>query len=203
VFGYVRVSSRDQNEDRQMLAMAEIGIPPDHIYVDKISGRNFDRPAYKKLLTIIHEEDLLYIKSIDRLGRDYKEILEQWSMLTKVKEVDICVIDMPLLDTRNGKDLMGTFISDLVLQILSFVAENERQMIKQRQAEGIMAARARGVKFGRPEMPLPENFAEVYGRWASGQISGIKAAGELHMPPATFRYKVKKIGSASKTNMTL
>ena len=196
VFGYVRVSSRDQNEDRQILAMEEIGILRDHIYVDKMSGRDFNRPAYKKLLRKLHKEDVIYIKSIDRLGRNYKEILEQWRVLTKVKEVDICVIDMPLLDTRRGKDLMGTFLSDLVLQILSFVAENERQMIKQRQAEGIAAAKARGVQFGRPVEPLPENFDEVYDRWSSGLINGKEAATELNMPPSTFRYKVKKVGPA-------
>jgi len=187
VFGYVRVSSRDQNEDRQMLAMAEIGIPPDHIYVDKISGRNFDRPAYKKLLTIIHEEDLLYIKSIDRLGRNYTEILEQWAMITKEKQVDIVVIDMPLLDTRDrGRDLTGMFVADLVLQILSYVAETEREFIRKRQAEGIAAAKAKGVKFGPKKKAMPEDFEEVKEMWEKGEISTREAGEILNISYTTF-----------------
>ena len=192
-YGYVRVSSRDQHEDRQMYAMREKRVPEKHIFVDKISGKDFNRPAYQKLVRRLREGDLLYIKSIDRLGRNYTEILEQWRILTKEKKVDVCVIDMPLLDTRNGKDLLGTFIADLVLQILSFVSENERNYIRQRQAEGILAAKARGVKFGRPEIPLPENFEEVYLRWASGQITGKAAAAELKMPASTFRYKAGQL----------
>ena len=187
MFGYVRVSSRDQNEDRQMLAMAEIGIPPDHIYVDKISGRNFDRPAYKKLLTIIHEEDLLYIKSIDRLGRNYTEILEQWAMITKEKQVDIVVIDMPLLDTRDrGRDLTGMFVADLVLQILSYVAETEREFIRKRQAEGIAAAKAKGVKFGPKKKAMPEDFEEVKEMWEKGEISTREAGEILNISYTTF-----------------
>ena len=192
-YGYIRVSSRDQNEDRQLVAMHELGIPPKNIYMDKLSGKDFARPAYRKLIKKLRPNDLLYIKSIDRLGRNYKEILEQWRILTKKKQVDICVIDMPLLDTRNGKDLMGTFLADLVLQILSFVAENERNAIRQRQAEGIAAAKAKGVRFGRPEIPLPENFMDVYQRWKAREITGTAAANELNMPLSTFCYKTKKL----------
>lgn len=192
-YGYIRVSSRDQNEDRQLIAMQELGVPPKNIYIDKLSGKDFARPAYRKLIKKLRPNDLVYVKSIDRLGRNYKEILEQWRILTKEKEVDICVIDMPLLDTRNGKDLMGTFLADLVLQILSFVAENERNAIRQRQAEGIAAAKAKGVRFGRPEIPLPENFMEVYERWRAGEITGTRASNELNMPLSTFCYKTKKI----------
>ena len=192
-YGYIRVSSRDQNEDRQLIAMQELGVPPKNIYMDKLSGKDFARPAYRKLIKKLRPNDLVYVKSIDRLGRNYKEILEQWRILTKEKEVDICVIDMPLLDTRNGKDLMGTFLADLVLQILSFVAENERNAIRQRQAEGIAAAKAKGVRFGRPEIPLPENFMEVYERWRAGEITGTRASNELNMPLSTFCYKTKKI----------
>ena len=193
IYGYVRVSSRDQNEDRQLIAMHENGISQDNIFIDKQSGKDFNRPSYKKMLRMLRKGDLLYIKSIDRLGRSYDDILEQWRVLTKKKKVDICVIDMPLLDTRNGKDLMGAFLGDVVLQVLSFVAENERKMIRMRQAESIQAAKARGIRFGRPEHPLPENFDEVYRRWTDGQISGIKAAAELGMAPSTFRYKVKHL----------
>lgn len=192
-YGYIRVSSRDQNEDRQLIAMQELGVPPKNIYMDKLSGKDFARPAYRKMIKKLRPNDLVYVKSIDRLGRNYKEILEQWRILTKEKEVDICVIDMPLLDTRNGKDLMGTFLADLVLQILSFVAENERNAIRQRQAEGIAAAKAKGVRFGRPEIPLPENFMEVYERWEAGEITGTRASNELNMPLSTFCYKTKKI----------
>ncbi len=191
IYGYVRVSTKDQNEDRQLIAMNEKKIPEKNIYIDKLSGKDFNRPAYKRMLRRLREDDLLYIKSIDRLGRNYNEILEQWRVLTKEKKIDICVLDMPLLDTRRGKDLMGTFLADLVLQILSFVSENERCMIKQRQAEGIAAAKAKGIRFGRPEHPLPENFDEIYIRWSSGEISGIQAAKLLDMAPSTFRYKVK------------
>ena len=156
IYGYVRVSTRNQNEDRQLNAMQELNIPEKNIYIDKISGKDFNRPMYKQMIKKMKKDDLLYIKSIDRLGRNYEEILEQWRVLTKEKKIDIVVIDMPLLDTRRGKDLMGMFLSDIVLQILSFVAENERSNIKQRQAEGIAVARAKGVRFGRPPKPLPE-----------------------------------------------
>lgn len=191
VYGYIRVSSKDQNEDRQRIALREMAVPEKNIYLDKRSGRDFDRPQYRKLLRRIKKDDLLYIKSIDRLGRNYAEILEQWRVLTKEKGVDIVVLDMPLLDTRCGKDLIGTFIADIVLQLLSFVAENERANIRQRQAEGIAAARARGVRFGRPPKPLPENFPAVYRRWKAGQITGKAAAAACGMPLATFRYRVE------------
>lgn len=191
IYGYVRVSTREQNEDRQMIAMNNVPVPEKNIYLDKQSGKNFERPMYRKLVRKMKKDDILYIESIDRLGRNYGEILEQWRILTKEKEVDIVVIDMPLLDTRRGKDLIGTFLSDIVLQVLSFVAENERDNIRKRQAEGIAAAKARGVKFGRPEKPLPENFELVYQRWKNGELSGAEAARKCEMPLATFRYKAK------------
>ena len=158
VYGYIRVSSKDQKEDRQQIALKEVGVNLQNIYVDKQSGKDFNRPQYKKMLRKLKKDDLLYIKSIDRLGRNYAEILQQWRILTKEKGVDIVVLDMPLLDTRRGKDLMGTFLSDIVLQVLSFVAENERTNIKQRQAEGIAAAKAQGSRWGRPPLPLPDHF---------------------------------------------
>lgn len=186
---YIRVSSKDQNEDRQLLAMRELNIPERNIYIDKQSGKDFKRPAYKRMVRRMKKDDVLYIKSIDRLGRNYEEIQEQWRILTKEKKVDIVVLDMPLLDTRRGKDLVGTFLSDIVLQVLSFVAENERTNIKQRQAEGIAAAKLRGVKFGRPPKPLPENFHAVYQKWKQGELSAVQAAKELDMPQSTFHYK--------------
>ncbi|MCD8007497.1 MAG: recombinase family protein [Clostridiales bacterium] len=189
IYGYVRVSSKDQNEDRQLIALHELGIPDKNIFMDKQSGKDFNRPQYKKLVKKLRKDDLLYIKSIDRLGRNYEEIQNQWRILTKDKGADIVVLDMPLLDTRRGKDLMGTFLSDIVLQVLSFVAENERTNIKQRQAEGIAAAKARGVRFGRPPKPLPENFHSVYQRWKAGKITGLAAAAECGMPMSTFRYR--------------
>ena len=191
-YGYIRVSTREQNEDRQLIAMRQLRVEEGAIYMDKQSGKDFDRPQYKKLLRRMKKDDLLYIKSIDRLGRNYEEILQQWRVLTKEKGVDIVVLDMPLLDTRRGKDLMGTFLSDIVLQVLSFVAENERANIRQRQAEGIAAARARGVRFGRPPRPLPDNFHEVYQRWRQGRITGTAAARACGMPLATFRYRAEK-----------
>ena len=189
IYGYIRVSSRDQNEDRQLIAMREIDVPERNIYTDKQSGKDFERPQYKKLVRKLKRDDLLYIKSIDRLGRNYEEIQNQWRVLTKDKGIDICVIDMPLLDTRRGKDLVGTFLSDIVLQVLSFVAENERMNIRQRQAEGIAAAKARGVRFGRPPRPLPENYHSAYQRWKAGKITGTAAAAECGMPLSTFRYR--------------
>lgn len=194
VYGYVRVSSRDQNEARQMIALEELGILRKNIYVDKQSGKDFERPAYRKMLRRLGRDDVLYIKSIDRLGRNYAEILQQWRILTKEKAIDIVVLDMPLLDTRRGKDLMGTFLSDIVLQVLSFVAESERVNIRQRQAEGIAAAQARGVRFGRPRRPLPENFPEVYLRWKNAKVTGTAAAKECNMPLATFRYRAAIYG---------
>lgn len=191
IYGYVRVSTRDQNEERQLIALLELQVPKKNIFIDKQSGKDFERPQYKKLLRKMKKGDLLYIKSIDRLGRNYNEIQEQWRILTKDKGVDIVVLDMPLLDTRRGKDLMGTFLSDIVLQVLSFVAENERINIRQRQAEGIAAAKAKGVRFGRVPKPLPENFHAVYQRWKRGEITGTTAAKECGMPLSTFRYRAE------------
>ena len=191
VYGYVRVSSKDQNEDRQVITMREMQVPEENIFIDKQSGKDFNRPQYKKLLRRVKEDDLIYIKSIDRLGRNYDEILEQWKVLTKDKRVDLYVIDMPLLDTRREKNLLGTFISDLVLTLLSYVAENERTTIRQRQAEGIAAAKARGVHFGRRPKPLPENFYEVYQKWKMKKTSVSEAARQCSMPQTTFFDKAK------------
>lgn len=176
IYGYVRVSSLDQNEERQMVEMRRLKIPERNIYVDKQSGKDFNRPRYKQLVKKMKKGDLLYILSIDRLGRNYDEIQEQWRFLTREKEIDIAVIDMPLLDTRNGKDLMGTFLADIVLQILSFVAQNERENIRKRQAQGIAAAKANGVKFGRPVIGIPDNFGDVVRRWEKGEIKLAEAA---------------------------
>ena len=170
-----------------MIALRELSVPEKNIFMDKQSGKDFERPQYKKLLRKMKKDDLLYIKSIDRLGRNYEEILLQWRALTKDKGIDIVVLDMPLLDTRRGKDLMGTFLSDIVLQVLSFVAENERTNIRQRQAEGIAAAKAKGIRFGRPPKPLPENFHSAYQRWKSGEITGTAAAKELGVAHGTFQ----------------
>ena len=193
IYGYVRVSSRDQNEDRQLIAMRDAGVPERNIIVEKQSGKDFNRPMYRRLLRKMKPDDLLYIKSIDRLGRNYEEILAQWRYLTKDKKIDIVVMDMPLLDTRRGKDLLGTFISDIVLQLLSFVAENERANIRIRQAEGIAAAKARGIHLGRPEKPLPEHFFEAYEKWMNKEISMTAAARLADMPLSTFRYKALAI----------
>lgn len=203
VYGYVRVSSRDQNEDRQMLAMTEQRVPMKNIFIDKQSGKDFNRPMYKKLVKCLQEEDLLYIKSIDRLGRNYEEILEQWRILTKERKVDIVVIDMPLLDTRRGKDLVGTFLSDIVLALLSYVAENERKNIKSRQQEGIAAAKLRGVRFGRPKIPMPDNFSQEYQRWENKEISVKEAAQACNLSVTTFyrranRIKQTPVGSNGK-----
>ena len=192
-FAYIRVSSRDQNEDRQLLALKELNIPDKNIFIDKQSGKDFKRPQYRKMVRRIKKDDLLYIKSIDRLGRNYAEILEQWRILTKDKGIDIVVLDMPLLDTRKDKNLMGAFIADLVLQILSFVAETERANLKQRQAEGIAAAKARGVKFGRPHKEMPDNFDELATMWLNGQISGSKAAKKCGVSLSTFRNRAKQL----------
>lgn len=190
-YGYIRVSTRDQNEDRQLIALRQMAVPESNLFVDRQSGKDFQRPQYRRLVHKLRRDDLLYVKTIDRLGRNYGEILEQWRILTKEKGVDIVVLDMPLLDTRRGKDLMGTFLSDIVLQVLSFVAENERSNIRQRQAEGIAAAKARGVRFGRPPGPLPENYGSAYRRWKDGIITGTEAAKECGMPLSTFRYRAE------------
>lgn len=192
IYGYARVSSRDQNEDRQILSLMEMGVPEKQIYIDKISGKNFERPQYKKLLRRLDKNSVLFIKSIDRLGRSYKDLNEQWRIITKEKEADIVVIDMPILDTRREKNLLGTFISDLILALLSYVAENERVNIKQRQAEGIAAAKARGVRFGRPPLPVPDNFYDVYRDWREGKISMQCAADACGLSPKTFYSKSMK-----------
>lgn len=186
VYGYIRVSSKDQNEDRQVIAMAEIGVPEKNTFMDKQSGKDFARPAYQRMLRKLRKDDVLYVKSIDRIGRNYEEILEQWQLLTKKKGVDIVVVDMPLLDTRRGKDLLGTFLADIVLQVLSFVAENERINIRQRQAEGIAAAKARGVKFGRKPLPRPPQYEEVRRRYEHLEISAREAGRILGVTHKTF-----------------
>lgn len=200
IYGYVRVSSRDQNEDRQLITMREMQVPEENIYVDKQSGKDFNRPQYKKLLRKVKSDDIIYIKSIDRLGRNYGEILDQWKLITKDKHVDLYVIDMPILDTRREKNLLGTFISDLVLTLLSYVAENERVNIRQRQAEGIAAAKARGVHFGRVPNPLPNNFYEVYQRWKMKKISVSQVAQECGMPQTTFFDRAKAYEKSTMSN---
>lgn len=192
-FAYVRVSSQEQNEERQLAAMRERHVAASNIFIDKQSGKDFERPSYKALLNRMQEGDLLYVLSIDRLGRDYEEIQNQWRILTKEKNIDICVIDMPLLDTRNGKDLMGTFIADLVLQILSFVAQSERENIKLRQAQGIAAAKAKGIRFGRPELPVPEDFIKIVNSWQKGEIPLESALKQSSMSTSTFYRKVRKL----------
>ncbi|MCL2135792.1 MAG: recombinase family protein [Candidatus Bathyarchaeota archaeon] len=186
IYGYVRVSSKEQNDYRQITAMNKLKIPSQNIYTDKQSGKNFERPAYKTLTTTLKTGDLLYIKSIDRLGRNYEEIQQQWRILTKEKRIDIAIIDMPLLDTRLHKDLMGTFISDLVLQILSFIAQNERDNIRQRQAEGIAAAKIKGTRFGRPTKPTPNNFGELVKKWNKTQLSKEEILKKCNMSESTF-----------------
>lgn len=185
-YGYIRVSTREQNEDRQLIALKEYNISEKNIFMDKQSGKDFNRKQYKRLLKRIKENDVIIVKSIDRLGRNYEEIIEQWRYITKIKKADIMVIDMPILDTRRGKDLMGTFLSDIVLQVLSFVAENERDNIRQRQAEGIAAAKAKGIKFGRPMIALPPNFYDVHRRWRNKELTLKQAAAECHLPATTF-----------------
>lgn len=191
VYGYARVSTREQKEDRQMIALTEHSVDEKNIFADKQSGKDFNRPHYRKMLRKLKRGDLLYIKSIDRLRRNYEEIQEQWRFLTKEKGVNLYVIDMPLLDTRWGKDLVGTFVSDIVLQVLSFVAENERTNIRQRQAEGIAAAKAKGVRFGRPPRSLPYNFHEICQKWQAKEISVSEAAQECNMPRSTFFYRAQ------------
>lgn len=198
VYGYVRVSCTDQNEERQMAAMRAVGVEECNIYVDKQSGRNFKRPRYIEMREKLKQGDLLYILSIDRLGRNYQEVQEQWRILTKITGADICVIDMPLLDTRNGKDLMGTFIADLVLQILSFVAESERDNIRKRQEQGIAAAKAKGVKFGRPVVEVPREFPKIVQEWEGKCISFDEALEKSRMKPATFYRKLRAYRDCGK-----
>lgn len=186
-FGYVRVSSKDQNVERQLVAMKPLKIPEKNLYVEKISGKDFDRPQYQRLLKKLEEEDVLYVKSIDRLGRNYEDIIEQWRFITKEIGADIVVLDMPLLDTRKGKDLVGTLIADIVLQLLSFVAQSERESIRQRQAEGIAVAKARGVRFGRRSLKIPKSFEKVYWQWKMNEISAREASRRLNVDFKTFK----------------
>lgn len=195
LYGYARVSTREQNEDRQILAFIEMGVPQNNIFLDKLSGKDFDRPQYKKLLKKLDGNSVLYIKSIDRLGRNYHDLSDQWRIITKEIGADIAVIDMPLLDTRREKSLLGTFISDLILALLSYMAETEYQAIHQRQAEGIAAAKARGVRFGRTPKPLPDNFQEIYQQWKHKKISVSQAAKECGMPQTTFYDRAKAFGN--------
>ena len=191
-YGYVRVSSREQNEDRQLDALRGMEIAKRNIFIDKQSGKDFERPQYKRLVRKVKREDLIYIKSIDRLGRNYSEIQEQWRFLTKEKGADIVVLDMPLLDTRRGKDLMGTFLSDIVLQVLSFAAENERKNIRQRQAEGIAAAKARGVRFGRPQINMPEYFGKTVRSWERKEITVEEAVRRCGVSESTFYRRLRE-----------
>ena len=194
LYGYIRVSTKEQNEDRQRIALEAFGIPKKHIYMDKQSGKDFNRPAYIRLLRKLKPEDTLVVKSIDRLGRNYKEILKQWRIITQEKRASILVLDMPILDTRRDKDLMGTLISDIVLQLLSYVAQTEREFIHQRQAEGIAAAKARGVHFGRRPIKRPENFPIIRERWNEGHISAREAAKLLGIVHSTFLRWVREDG---------
>jgi DNA invertase Pin-like site-specific DNA recombinase len=193
-YGYVRVSGADQNENRQMDVMKELKIPMSHIYLDKISGKDFNRVSYQELVKSLKSGDVLYIKSIDRLGRNYAEIIEQWRILTKEKGIDIAVLDMlPLLDTRNGKDLMGTFLADIVLAVLSMVAQKEHEHIRARQAEGIIAAKARGVRFGRTIKKPPENFGELVKQWERGKISFEEILRKTDLKQATFYRRLREL----------
>lgn len=192
IYGYVRVSSTDQNEERQMVALAEAGVPEKNIFMDKQSGKSFDRPQYKKLVKKMKSGDLLYVLSIDRLGRNYEEIQKQWRIITKEIGADICVLDMPLLDTSQGKDLMGTFIADLVLQILSFVAQSERENIRKRQEQGIATAKAKGVRFGRPEIPVPDNFGKLVEDREKKRTSLEEILKICNMSEATFYRKLRE-----------
>lgn len=192
LYGYMRVSSREQNEDRQRIALSQMGVQDRHIYMDKQSGKDFDRTQYQRLLKKLDKNSVLVVKSIDRLGRNYADLNEQWRIITKEKGADIVVLDMPLLDTRREKNLLGTLISDIVLALFSYVAENERINIRQRQAEGIAAAKARGVKFGRPSIPLPDNFEEAYEQWKKKKLTLKQAANVCGLAESTFRDKVRR-----------
>ncbi|MCM1054759.1 MAG: recombinase family protein [Bacteroides sp.] len=191
-YGYVRVSAADQNEERQLAALQSSGVKENNIFTDKQTGRNFNRPQYQKMVRKVKSGDLLYILSIDRLGRNYEEIQRQWKTLTKDKGVDICVIDMPLLDTRRGKDLMGTFIADLVLQILSFVAQSECENIRKRQEQGIAAAKVNGIKFGRPEKHIPENFADLVTAWEKKEMLLSDILKRCDMSESTFYRRLRE-----------
>jgi len=200
IYGYVRVSSTDQHEDRQVVAMQKLQIPAEHIFLDKLSGKNFQRPAYKSLVRRLRPGDLVYVKSIDRLGRNYEEIQNQWRVLTKDRGVDIAVIDMPLLDTRNGKDLMGTFLADVVLQLLAYVAQNERETIRKRQSEGIAAARSRGVVFGRPCQKVPENFGSLVKEWRRGSLPITEVLTQTGLKESTFYRRLREFQPPRKKN---
>lgn len=199
VFGYIRVSTREQNIERQLISLQQAEIERENIYIDKQSGKDFQRPAYKKMMRRVHEGDLIVIKSIDRLGRDYQEIMEQWRFITQEKKADIRIQDMPLLDTTKTKDLLGTFISDLVLQLLSFVAENERDNIRQRQAEGIAAAKAKGIRFGKPVIPVPDNFPELYQDWMEQRISLKEFASFCNMGRSTIYKRIREYRQSMHT----
>lgn len=202
-YGYIRVSSRDQHEHRQLSELLECGIRRDHIYMDKQSGKNFNRPAYQHLVHhLLKPGDLLIAKSIDRLGRNYKEILDEWKLITSEIGADIKILDMPLLDTSIRKDLMGTFISDLVLQLLSFIAENERESIRQRQREGIASAQKRGVKFGRPKVPYPDNFETIYHQWKTKEITPQEAFSKTNLPDYLFYKRVRRYEQELKNRRT-
>ena len=198
IYGYIRVSSKDQNEDRQRIAMQEAGVPERNIFIDKQSGKDFERPGYKRVLRKLKPDDTLVIKSIDRLGRNYEEILEQWRVITKEKRAAIVVLDMPLLDTRQGRDLTGTLIADIVLQLLSYVAQTEREFIRQRQAEGIAAAKARGVRFGRKPMERPAEFEGFCAEWQMGSVSAREAARRLGISRQTFLNWARECGNGSR-----
>ncbi|MCX4339006.1 MAG: recombinase family protein [Lachnospiraceae bacterium] len=198
LYGYMRVSSREQNEDRQRIALLQMGVQEQHIYMDKQSGKDFDRTQYQRLLKKLDQNSVLVVKSIDRLGRNYADLNEQWRIITKEKGADIVVLDMPLLDTRREKNLLGTLISDIVLALFSYVAENERINIRQRQAEGIAAAKARGVKFGRSSIPLPDNFGEVYEQWKEKKLTLKQAARVCGLAESTFRDKARRYAEKEK-----
>lgn len=198
IYGYVRVSTKEQNIDRQLIALKKMGIPPKRIYIDRQSGKNFERPAYIRMMKKLKEGDVVVTKSIDRLGRNYEEIMEQWRIITKQKGADICIQDMPLLDTAKTKDLLGTFISDVVLQILSFVAQSERENIRQRQAEGIIAAKMRGVHFGKPKIELPENFPELFQCWKRKEITTPEFAKRCNVGRSTLYKRIKEYQDTEK-----
>ena len=192
IYGYIRVSTKEQNIDRQLVSLEKMGIPKKQIYIDRQSGKDFQRPAYQKIMRKIKEGDVLVTKSIDRLGRNYEDIMEQWRIITKEKGADICIQDMPLLDTTKTKDLLGTFISDVVLQILSFVAQNERENIRQRQAEGIAAAKMRGVHFGKPRIELPDDFPELFLKWKQKELTTLEFAAKCNVGRSTLYSRIKE-----------
>ncbi|MDR1978777.1 MAG: recombinase family protein [Synergistaceae bacterium] len=196
IFGYIRVSTQEQNIERQLIALEPFKIPDKNLYIDTQSGKDFNRPAYRKLIQRLRRDDLLIIKAIDRLGRNYKDIIEQWRYITSKKGADIKVLDMPLLDTTYYKDLLGTFISDLALQVLSFTAQSERDLLRQRQAEGIIAAKTRGIVFGRTPLALPANFPELFLRWRKGELSTNEITTLCGVSRSTLYHKTKTLRSS-------